>query len=69
VSYTQHIGCRNDLITTPAAIRSGFVALALEKNRHATPIVEQARRLKVLSTKAKISNGMLEIDSNQSPMF
>ena len=69
MSYTQHIGCRNDLITTPAAIRSGFVALALEKNRQATPIVEQARTLKVLSTKAKTPKDLLEIDSIQSPML
>ena len=46
--YRQHLTSSDDLITTYEAIRAGFVALALEKNRRATPFVAQARALKSL---------------------
>jgi hypothetical protein len=44
--YRQHLKSGKDLQTTCEAIRAGFVALALEKNRRATPFVAQARALK-----------------------
>ena len=37
--YRQHLTSSDDLITPYEAIRAGFVALALEKNRRATPFV------------------------------
>ena len=45
--YLRHLSSSSDFITTPEEIRSGFVALALERSRRATPFVEQARALKV----------------------
>jgi hypothetical protein len=44
--YRQHLASSNDLETTYEAIRAGFVALALETNRRATPFVAQGRALK-----------------------
>jgi len=42
-AYLRHLKSSKDLETTYEAIRAGFVALALEKNRRATPFVAQAR--------------------------
>jgi len=44
--YLFHLKSAADLETTNEAVRAGFAALALEKNRRATPYVEQARALK-----------------------
>ena len=50
--YLQHLRSEKDLVTTYEATRAGFVSLALEKNRRATPFIEQARALKVAAGKA-----------------
>ncbi len=50
--YREHLKSSRDLETSYAAIRAGFVALALEKNRRATPFVAQARMLKAAASKA-----------------
>lgn len=41
--YLLHLKTSANLRTTYEAVRAGFVALALEKNRRATPYVAQAR--------------------------
>lgn len=69
MSYIQHLSGRADLITDPKEIRSGFVALALERNRQATPFVEKARALKVLSMKARTPRDLLKIDGIQSALL
>ena len=51
--YLQHLKSSKDLETTSEAIRAGFVALALEKNRRATPFIAQARALKAVASTAK----------------
>ncbi len=60
-AYRQHLISSEDLVTTYAAVRAGFVALALEKNRRATPFVEQARALKAAATNAKTPSDLLKI--------
>jgi type II restriction enzyme len=40
-----HITKPEDLITSYSETRAGFIAIALEKNRQATPYVEEARVL------------------------
>ena len=50
--YRRHLTCAADLETSYPAIRAGFVALALERNRRATPYVEEARALKILASEA-----------------
>jgi type II restriction enzyme len=58
----QHLSCSADLITPSEEIRSGFVTLALERNRQATPFIEQARALKVIALQAKTPIDLLKID-------
>lgn len=52
-SYRGHLKSSAGLRTSYAAVRAGFVELALEKNRRATPFVEEARALKVSASAAK----------------
>jgi hypothetical protein len=51
--YQEHLKDSHSLVTSYEARRAGFVALALEKNRRATPFVELARSLKAAASKAK----------------
>jgi hypothetical protein len=59
--YLQHLKSSKSLETSYEAIRAGFVALALEKNRRATPFVAQARALKASASKAKSATELLHI--------
>jgi hypothetical protein len=43
-AYRNHLKSSDDIVTTYEATRAGFVALALEKNRRATPYVAEALR-------------------------
>lgn len=52
-SYREHLGSGDDLQTSYPAYRAGFVLLALEKNRRATPFIDEARRLKTAVSKVK----------------
>jgi hypothetical protein len=67
--YLQHIKSSEDLETTYEAIRAGFVALALEKNRRATPFVAEARALKVAATKAKSPSELMKIEGIQAALL
>jgi hypothetical protein len=53
-AYQDHLSSSRDLETTYKAVRAGFVALALEKNRRATPFVAEGRALKSAASKAKV---------------
>jgi len=64
--YRQHLKSSKDLETTYEAIRAGFVALALEKNRQATPYIEEARALKIAASTAKRPSDLLNIPDIQS---
>lgn len=50
--FLQHLKSSKELETSYEAIRAGFVALALEKNRRATPFVAEARALKAAALAA-----------------
>jgi len=63
--YLQHLKSSKNLETTYEAIRAGFVALALEKNRRATPFVEQARALKAFASQAKTPADLMKIKEIQ----
>jgi hypothetical protein len=52
--YRRHLKSSDDLVTSYEAVRAGFVALALEKNRRASPFVEQARALKIAASSALV---------------
>ncbi|NJL40789.1 MAG: restriction endonuclease [Leptolyngbyaceae cyanobacterium SM1_4_3] len=58
-AYRSHLQSSDDLITTYAATRAGFIALALEKNRRATPYVAQARALQEAASQAANPNDLL----------
>ena len=59
----------SDLVTAPEDIRAGFVALALERSRQATPFVEQARALKVSAMSAKRPKDLLDIEGIQTALL
>lgn len=67
--YLKHLKTDEDLITKYEAVRAGFVALALEKNRRATPFVEQARALKIIALTAKTPIELLKIDDIQAALL
>jgi hypothetical protein len=64
-----HLKSSSDLETTYEAIRAGFVALALEKNRQATPFVEQARALKAAASQAGTASELLNIQDIQAALL
>lgn len=61
--YREHLKSSKDLETTYEAVRAGFVALALEKNRRATPFVAEARALKSAASKAKRPIDLVKISA------
>lgn len=48
-----------DLITSRDQVRTGFIAMALEKNYLATPYIEEAKALKVIAKKVKSPKDLL----------
>jgi type II restriction enzyme len=60
-AYSHHIRSSKDLVTPYEATRAGFVSLALEKNRRATPTVVEARTLKSIASTAKSPADLLKI--------
>ena len=69
MSYLRHLSTTADLITVPEEIRAGFVALALERSRQATPFVEQARALRVSAMSAKYPKDLLDIEEIQTALL
>jgi len=67
--YCQHLNSRDDLVTPYSAIRSGFVSLALEKNRRATPFFEQAKVLKAAASRIKTPMELLDIEEIQPALL
>ena len=59
--YRRHLRSSDDLVTTYEATRAGFVALALEKNRRATPHVAEARALQEAASQASMPIDLLTI--------
>ncbi len=66
--YLQHLRHSQDLETTDKAVRDEFIALALEKNRRATPFVALARALKGAAAKAKTPTDLLKIEEIQTAL-
>ena len=67
--YLEHLKSSKTLETKYEAIRAGFVALALEKNRRATPFVQQARALKAAAARAKTPNDILGMKDIRSAVL
>lgn len=67
--YRNHLNSSDDLVTTYEAIRSGFVTLALEKNRRATPHVAEARALQAAASAAKKPVDLLKVKGIESGLL
>ncbi len=65
----SHLSRSDDLVTSYEAIRAGFVALALEKNRQGTPTVEEARALKATASQAKDAASLLKIPGIEAALL
>jgi type II restriction enzyme len=59
--YRRHLKSSSDLVTTYEETRAGFVALALERSRRATPMVEEARALQARASQATSPASLLRI--------
>lgn len=60
-TYRDHLGKAADLVTTYNETRAGFISIALEKNRRATPYVEEARALQLRLKSAKSPNDLYKL--------
>jgi hypothetical protein len=69
LSYRRHLNSSADLETTYEATRTGFVALALEKNHRATPFVTEARALQEAASHAKVPADLLGIKGIESGLL
>ncbi len=67
--FRNHLNSSNDLVTAYEAIRAGFVALTLEKNRKATPYVSEARALQTAASSAKTPVDLLQIKGIESGLL
>lgn len=67
--YREHLKSSGDLITTYEATRAGFVSLALEKNKRATPFIAEARLLQSAAKAAKTPIELTTIDDIQRGML
>lgn len=60
-AHSRHLRSSADLKTTREAIRAGFVSLALEKNRRATPLIAQARALQEAAGQVKKATDLVRL--------
>ncbi len=67
--FNDHLKSYKNLITPYGEIRVGFIALALEKNRKATPFVEEANALRVFALKAKTPKDLLQISEIRNSLL
>ncbi len=67
--HRQHLTDSNSLITTYEETRAGFVALALERNRRATPFIEEARALKAAASQATTPASLFDIPGIQAALL
>jgi len=67
--YLQHLVQSEDLVTSYQNVRAGFVSLALEKNRRATPFVAEARALNSAASRATSPADLTGIPEIQSALL
>ncbi len=67
--YRRHINSSTDLETTYEATRAGFVALALEKNRRASPFIAEARALQEAAFQARTPSDLLSIEGIENGLL
>lgn len=69
LSYHAHLKSAASLVTPYEQIRAGFVALALEKNRKATPYIKEAKALKALASQAQSPADLLNLAKIRSAIL
>ncbi len=67
--YRNHLQSSEDIVTTYEATRAGFVSLALEKNRRASPYVIEARALQEAASSAKTPADLLKVEGIESGLL
>jgi len=69
VLFNKHLSSYKNLITPYRETRAGFISLALEKNRKATPFVEEAKALKVFAARAQKPKDLLNINEIKNSLL
>ena len=69
MAYLEHLTSSSGLVTSYAAVRAGFVSLALEKNRRATPFVAQARALQAAASRAQTPAQLSRLEEIQAALL
>ena len=67
--FSDHLKSSLDLVTPHEATRSGFISLALERSRRATPTIVEARNLKTLAEGAKEPDDLIKIKAISSGLL
>jgi hypothetical protein len=67
--YNEYLKSSSDLVTSHEETRAGFVALALEKSKNATPFVAEARALQEAAGSARKPTDLLKIKDIESGML
>jgi hypothetical protein len=67
--FNNHLKSYENLITPYEETRAGFISLALEKNRKATPFVNEAKALKIFASRAKKPKELLQINEIQNSLL
>lgn len=67
--FNNHLKSYKNLITPYEETRAGFISLAFEKNRKATPFVEEAKALKVLASRARTPKHLFRITEIQNSLL
>ena len=67
--YTKHLNSYKSLITPYEEIRAGFISLALEKNKEATPFVEEAKALKAIASKTVKPKDLINMKEIQQSLL
>lgn len=67
--YHRHLKTGDGLATPYEATRAGFVALALERNRRATPFIGLARALKTAASEAKSAAQLVALEGIQPALL
>lgn len=69
MSFRNQLKSCRDLVTPYEKTRAGFIALALEKNRKATPFVEEAKALKAFASRAATAKELLLIHEIENSLL
>lgn len=69
MSIPTYIQSAKDLVTSYEEVRAGFLKLALEKNRQATPFVEEAKALKTLAQRADTPEDLHSVPEIRSALL